>query len=99
MSRIAKTSSGTPGKTAVGFTELEATDAPLGPTTFVAVTLNVYEVPVVRPETVAFRFGASTVTLAPPGDAVTVYERIGLKPSWAGACHATVAATRAGRGE
>ena len=83
---------GTPGNTA-GNTELDAADAPLGPTTFVAVTLNVYEieVPVVRPETVAFRLGARTVTLAPPGDAVTVYERTGLRPSCAGAFHATVA--------
>ena len=48
---VADTPVGAPG-TAEGITEEEAADAEPVPDTFVAVTVNEYEVPLVRPETV-----------------------------------------------
>ena len=60
---------GAPG-TDAGVTAGEATDAALVPIEFVAVTVNVYAVPSVRPVTTA----VVPVVLAvkPPGDDVTV---------------------------
>ena len=49
-----------------------------------------YDVPAVRPVTV--HAVDDVVHVAPPGDAVTVYETIGCPPSSTGADHDTVAA-------
>ena len=55
-----------------GVTLLDATDAALVPTAFVAVTVNVYDVPFVSPVTVAVSVEPPTLAVAPPGLAVTV---------------------------
>src|SRR3954465_955087 len=57
---------------AVGVAVLEGAEPGPVPALFVASTLNVYPVPLVRPGTVAAVCDAGTVTEAPPGDAVTV---------------------------
>ena len=49
------------------------------PAVFVAVAVNVYAVPFVRGAIVQLVPGATTVQVAPPGDAVTVYEE-GVPP-------------------
>src|SRR5579871_756803 len=53
-----------------GVTELEADDATLLPTEFVAVTVKVYAVPFVRPVTAIGE--AVPVAVRPPGEEVTV---------------------------
>jgi len=58
-----------------GITELEAVEAVEVPMVLVAVTVNVYEVPFVSPDTTIGL--CDPVAVAPPGDAVTVYEEIG----------------------
>jgi hypothetical protein len=60
------------GEAAVGVTELEAAEGFPVPTLLVAVTVNEYAVPFVRPVRVAVVVGAVTVVDAPPGLAVTV---------------------------
>ena len=60
---------GIPG-TDTGITEFDADDAELVPTAFVAVTVNVYAVPLVRPVTVIG--DALPVPVIPPGLEVTV---------------------------
>ena len=60
-------------------TEFEAALADEVPFTLVAVDLNVYAVALVNPVTVHEVAGEVTVQVAPPGDAVTVYE-VGLGP-------------------
>jgi hypothetical protein len=55
-----------------GVTEFDATDATLVPFAFDAVTVNVYAVPFARPRT--YTLVPVVVALAPPGDAVAVYE-------------------------
>jgi hypothetical protein len=55
-----------------GVTELEAADAVLDPTKFLALTVNVYGVPFVRPITVAVRIFPTTVAVMLPGLEVTV---------------------------
>jgi hypothetical protein len=55
-----------------GTTALEAGELADVPTAFVATTLNVYAVPLVRPPTVVDRADPPTDEVAPPGDAVTV---------------------------
>ena len=69
-------------------TAADATDV-VEPTAFVAVTVNVYDVPRVRPEQDA----VSPVTThdPPAGDEVTVYPVIGEPPSEEGATHDTTA--------
>jgi hypothetical protein len=52
-----------------GVTELDAADAVDVPLAFVAVTANVYAVPVVRPDTV---IGLAPVPVKDPGDEVAV---------------------------
>jgi hypothetical protein len=52
-----------------GVTELDAADAVDVPLAFVAVTVNVYAVPVVRPDTV---IGLAPVPVKDPGDEVAV---------------------------
>jgi len=71
-----------------GTTAFEGDDAEPLPAPLVAVTVNVYEVPAVRPVTNAAVRVPSTVAVALPGDAVTVYAVIALPPS-AGAVHVT----------
>ena len=63
------TSVGTPG-TVTGTTALDEVDAEPVPTLLVAVTVNVYEVPLVRPVTV--QLVVDDVHVRPPGDEVTV---------------------------
>jgi hypothetical protein len=55
---------------AVGVTAFDGADAAPVPTLFVAVTVNVYVVRVVRPATVIGLL--VPVPVSPPGDAVTV---------------------------
>ena len=57
---------------AAGVTEAEETDAGEVPTVFIAVTANVYGVPLVSPVTVHVVAGAVAVQVAPPGEAVAV---------------------------
>jgi hypothetical protein len=54
---------------------------------FVAVTVNVYATPLVRPSTV--QVSEEVVQVLPPGLAVTVYPRIGRPPVAIGAFHTT----------
>ena len=65
-----------------GVAELLEPLAELVPTLLVAVTVNVYAVPVVKPDTVIGELAPVPVT--PPGEDVTVYTVIGLPPSLAG---------------
>ena len=67
---VADTPVGAPGKVA-GVTALEAVDAEPVPTLLVAVTVNVYAVPLVSPVTVADVPAVVAVRL--PGEDVTVY--------------------------
>lgn len=66
---------GAPGA-AMGVTAVEAAEAAEVPIVLVAVEVKVYAVPLVRPVTVHDSGEAedSSVQVAPPGDAVTVYE-------------------------
>jgi len=57
---------------AAGVTEAEETDAGEVPAAFVAVTANVYRVPLVSPVTVHVVAGAVAVQVAPLGEAVAV---------------------------
>ena len=67
---VALTDVGAPG-IADGTTAEVAADATDVPRAFVAVTVNVYEVPLVRPFTVQ-NSAPSVPQVRPPGDAVTV---------------------------
>jgi hypothetical protein len=60
------------GVRAAGVTEADETDACEVPAAFVAVTANVYGVPLVSPVTVHVVAGAVAVQVAPPGEAVAV---------------------------
>ena len=60
------------GAVAVGVTALLAAEDGDVPAALVAVTVNVYALPPVRPMTVAVVCAPLTRTLAPPGLAVTV---------------------------
>src|SRR5690349_5480198 len=90
---VAVTAVGAPGTVAgaTGVTLLEGAEDGLEPTAFVATTVNVYVVPLVRPVTVADVTLFATRMLAPAGLEVIVYEVIGLPPVESGASHATVA--------
>ena len=66
----AATPVGAPG-TVLGVTAVLANDAGEVPAALAAVTVNVYAVPLVNPETVA-DVAPVVVALNPPGDAVTV---------------------------
>ena len=74
---------------AVGVTALEELDAGPWPAELVAFTVNVYDVPFVRPVTVIGDDEPEAVI--DPGDDVTVYEVIALPPFEAGAVNDTVA--------
>jgi hypothetical protein len=69
LPRTAETLVGAPGVVA-GVTALEAEEAELTPTAFVAVTVNVYEVPFVSPVIVIGE--EPPVAVMPPGLEVTV---------------------------
>ena len=56
----------------VGITALEGVDTLLPPTLFVATTVNVYAAPFVNPVKVTVSVEPPTVTVWPPGLAVTV---------------------------
>jgi hypothetical protein len=72
-----------------GVTELLASDATLVPTSFVAVTVNVYDTPFVNPVTVIGE--VPPFALKPPVFEVTVYEVIGKLPLFTGAVNEIVA--------
>ena len=78
---VADTAVGAPGAVGKdnGVTAALASEAGEVPAAFVAVTVNVYEVPLVSPVTVA-EVPIITVAVAPPGDAVTVYPVIAEPP-------------------
>jgi hypothetical protein len=72
---------------------LEAELAALCPTALVALTVNVYAVPVVKPDTVMVPEPAvARVPVRPPGEDVAVYKVIAVPPLLAGAVYVTVAA-------
>ncbi|CAB4950399.1 unannotated protein [freshwater metagenome] len=68
---VAVTDVGAPGAVA-GMAPAEATDAGPVPNEFVAVTVNVYEVPFVRPTTAHEVVGAVALQVNDPGEDVTV---------------------------
>jgi hypothetical protein len=72
-----------------GVTALDGAEAAPVPTAFVALTVNVYAVPFVRPATVMGL--PDPVPVWPPGLAVTVYEVIAEPPFEEGALNDTVA--------
>jgi hypothetical protein len=67
---------------------LLASDSGEVPIALVAVTVNVYAAPLTRPETVAV-VAPVVLTVAPPGEVVTVYPVIRDPPVVAGAIHET----------
>jgi hypothetical protein len=86
---VAITEVGAPGG-AAGTTAPEAVEATDVPSAFVAVTVNVYDVPLVRPATVQEVDEADEVVhVFDPGDDDTVYPVIVDIPSSAGAVHVT----------
>ena len=88
---VADTPVGAPGTVLTdGVTAALANDAREVPTELVAVTVNMYAMPLVRPVTVA-EVAPDVVAVAPSGDAVTVYPVIGKPPLLAGAVHDTTA--------
>ena len=78
---------GAPG-TVEGMIAAEAVEADPVPAAFVAVTVNVYEVPLVRPVTV--QLVDAVVQVNEPGDDVTVYPVIAEPPELDGAVQDTV---------
>jgi hypothetical protein len=68
-----------------GVAELDAALEEPTPDAFVAVTVKVYAVPFVSPVTV--HDVVAVVQVAPPGEAVAVYEVIAFPPFDAGAVH------------
>src|SRR4051794_5089833 len=79
---------GAPGRVA-GVTLFEGADASPVPTALVAVTVNVYAVPLVSPLTMMGE--AVPPALLPPGEDVTVYEVMGEPPFEPGGVNVTVA--------
>nr|WP_229708425.1 hypothetical protein [Knoellia flava] len=73
---------------AVGVTAVDATDAEEVPIALVAVTVNVYAVPLLSPMTVQDR-APVVVQVFPPGLEVTVYPVTEEPPLDVGADHAT----------
>lgn len=76
---------------APGVTEFESADGRPVPAEFVAVTVNVYAVPFVKPLTVAEVVLPLTVADTLPGDEVTVYDVIDAPPLEVGADQLTEA--------
>ena len=85
---VAATPVGAPGGPD-GVTAFDGADAGPVPDPLVALTVNVYAVPIVRP--VAVHGDPTQAILAPPGDAVTVYPVTGAPPVDVGAVNVTVA--------
>ena len=83
---VALTAVGAPG-TVDGVTAADADEAEPVPLAFVAVTVNVYEVPFVNPATV--HEVVAVVHVNEPGEDVTVYELIEAPPLLTGAVHDT----------
>lgn len=75
---------------APGVAGAEGCETGPAPSTLVALTVNEYAIPFVRPETVHRSGPKLHVQVFPPGWAVTVYLQIGAPPSAAGAAHVTV---------
>jgi hypothetical protein len=88
---VAITAIGDPG-TVPGVTATLGDEAGEVPAALVAVTVNVYAVPLVSPVTVAV-VAPAVRALAPPGDAVTVYPVTAEPPLLAGAVQLTTAET------
>ena len=84
---------GAPG-TVAGITALDGADAGPVPDAFVAVTVNVYEVPFVRPVTIIGLVAFDAVF--PPGLDITVYMVTGVLPLGAGAVKLTIACPEPG---
>jgi hypothetical protein len=80
---LAETPVGVPGTWGAGVTALDAAEAEPVPALLVAVTVKVYAVPFVKPLMVIGL--AEPDAVAPPGDAVTVYDVIAAPPFEAGA--------------
>ena len=80
---------GAPG-TAAGVTAALGDEGGEVPAALVAVTVNVYAVPLTRPVTVAV-VAPVVEAVRPPGAAVTVYPVIGEPPLLTGAVHDTTA--------
>ena len=87
---VAITPVGLPGSPE-GVTLLDGLEAAPDPSTFVAVTVNVYGVPFVRPVTVQESCPLDHAHVLPPGELVTVYDVIAIPPSLDGAVQETVA--------
>jgi len=87
---VAVTAIGAPG-TVLGVVAALASDSGEVPIALVAVTVKVYAVPLVRPVIVAVLAAPVVLTVAPSGDAVTVYLVITEPPLLAGAVHDTTA--------
>lgn len=85
------TTDGTVGAdgTVTGVTAVDGADAGPVPMALVAVTVNVYGVPLVRPCTKQVK-AVVVVQVSPPGSAVTVYLVMAASPAEAGGAHATV---------
>ena len=77
---------GAPG-VVTGVTDADAVEAAEFPAALVAITVNVYAVPLVRPVTV--QEVVALVQVNAPGDEVTVYPVIALPPLDAGAVQLT----------
>jgi hypothetical protein len=67
---VAVTPVGGPG-TVTGVTEFDGAEAGPAPAALLATTVNVYEVPLVSPVTIAVVALPPTLAVRPPGDAVT----------------------------
>src|ERR1019366_7560314 len=91
---LADTALGAPG-TVLGVTPALASEAVEGPTMLVALTVNLYAVPLVRPVTVAL-VAPVVVAVRPPGEAVTVYLVTAEPPLLLGAVQDTAAAALPG---
>lgn len=89
--KVATTEVGAVGAPTV-VTELEAVDAAEVPAEFVAVTVNVYAVPAVKPVIAIVPLPACEIDpVIPPGDEVAVYEVIVAPPLEVGAVNETFA--------
>jgi hypothetical protein len=74
-----------------GVTAVEATDGPELPTPFLAIAVNVYGVPLLKPDISHPALGFVVTHVNPPGDEVTIYSTIADPPLSVGAVNVTVA--------
>ncbi len=89
---VPTTSVGRSGSRPEGVTEFEGSEAGPSPTEFVAMTVKVYGMPLVRPVTTQLVAGATAVQVRPSGEEVAVYEVGAGAPLGAGAVQLTSAA-------